>query len=218
MCISGDTLHAFFVQLKENAGHCRAEVVGAGCEQCFVYRGDQCIGRGSEAGGIICNRFLGEIVGVFAHDFVFPVIAGDLDAEIFVDVECERLIGEVFERVDQNFGRNTNTTGFFRIDINLNAHDRFQVCCHDGELIFIDLKQKIFQDGQYGVCIDHTGDVLKLTKECSGVYQKFHVDDLGINQGHETTYFWPFPGVWGITGGLPVPAVEKSKHGSFSIW
>jgi hypothetical protein len=34
--------------------------------------------------------------------------------------------------------------------------------------------------------------MLELAKECGGVYQEFHVDDLLISLGHETTYFWGY--------------------------
>jgi len=110
--IRGDALHTFFIQLEENAGHSRAKIICARSEQGLVDGGDQRIGGGAKAGGVIGHRFFWEIIGVFTHHLVFTVVAGDLDTEVLIDVEGEGLIGQVLKRVDQDLGRDTNAAGF----------------------------------------------------------------------------------------------------------
>ncbi len=165
VCIGGHALHALFIEFKEYPGHGRAQVVGTGCEKRFIDGGHQCIGRSGETGGIVGYGLFREIVGIFAHHLVFSVIAGDLDPEILVDVEGEGLIGKIFQRVDQDLSRYTDPSRFFRLYIHLYPHHGFEIGRYHSELILIYLKQKILQDGQDGIGVDHTGDVLKLSKQ-----------------------------------------------------
>src|SRR5690242_10597462 len=95
MCVSSYTLQSFFIQFEEYTGHGGTQIIIAGSKNGFI---DSCYQRRSghiERGRIISNRFLREIVWIFSHHFILTIITGDLDSKILVDIESERLIGQV---------------------------------------------------------------------------------------------------------------------------
>jgi hypothetical protein len=121
------------------------------------YQGRSHHGKGS---GVVRGRFLGEIIGIFAHYLVLTVITGDFDREILVDIEGQGLIRDVFQGIHQDFSGNTHFTTVFGFDIQLHTHHGLQVGGYHGELVFFHFKEEIFQDRQYGIGVDYTGNML----------------------------------------------------------
>ena len=94
--VGGYKLNAFRGKLKEHTRHGRPQVVATNSKQRFVDCGKQGVARHSKTGSIICRRLFGKIVGVFSHHFIFTIITGNFNGKVFIDIESERLIGDIF--------------------------------------------------------------------------------------------------------------------------
>ena len=165
MRISSYSGDAFFIEFKENTGHGWTKIVVAHREQGLVDSGHQC-GRahGKRRCGI-CRWLLGEVIGILTHHLVLTIIARDLDPEILIDVERQRLIRQVLQGIHQDLGGDTHLAIVLRFNIHRDLHDRLQVRSYHREFVLFDDKKKILQDGKHRIGVDHTIDLLQLFQE-----------------------------------------------------
>ena len=94
--VGGYKLNAFRGKLKEYACHGWPQVVATNSKQCFVDCGKEGDARHGKTGSIIGCWLFGKIVGVFSHHFILTIIAGNFNGKVFIDIESERLIGDIF--------------------------------------------------------------------------------------------------------------------------
>ena len=146
MSIGSHTLQAFFIQFKEHTGHGRTQVIVARGKQGLIDRRNQGRGHHGKRSCVVGRGFLREIVRIFTHYLVLTIITGDFNGKILVNIERQGLIGNVFQRIHQDFGRNTHFTTVFGFNFQLNTHHGLQVGGHYGQPVFFHFKEEIFKD------------------------------------------------------------------------
>ncbi len=59
---------------------------------------------------------------------------------MLINVECEGLVRNILQRVDQYLSRDTHLTGILGFHLQMHLHYRFKVGSHDSQLVFFDFK------------------------------------------------------------------------------
>ena len=112
----------------------RSRSAALGARRVSQYAGSPWVcGRGfarRSARRIVRGGFLWEIVRIFTHYFILPVVARDLHAEIFINVEGQGLIGDILQGIDQDPCGNADLPAVFGLNVQLNTHYGLQVGGH----------------------------------------------------------------------------------------
>ena len=159
VCISSYHRHFVLGDVKENTVHHRTQIIVGSAENGLLDRALEHVSRDGYLTSVcLGSRHLRILVAVHADERVGTVLADHADCEVLlVDGEGQRLLAELLERLQQQFGGRCHLAGTFHA-VHLDAGTDGRLAVRSGQLQFVarQVKQHVVQDGKCILTVNHT--------------------------------------------------------------
>ena len=154
-------------QVEEDTVHHRTKFVVCRAENGFLDGTLQHFRIDGHLLTTVVSRHLRILVAVYAYERIGTVLANHVYGKILlVDGELQRLLAELFQRLQQQLGRRSYFTATFcTFHFDARTHRCLAVRCGQRQLVSCQFKEHVVQDRQRILTVNHAAYSLQLRKE-----------------------------------------------------
>ena len=148
-----------FVEIHHHVDtrHRGTHLIRCGCKDGVVDSTHQALDRDHNfgiRGGRQCRKIIRRIDCHFVH----PRLCGQYQGALFqVCFKSDLLVRQCFEGFEQDFGRDRYGAVGFAFHLHPCGYAGLQVGGRDGHVVFTDIDQEVFRDGQHRIGVDGAG-------------------------------------------------------------